>query len=236
MGDLGDGNGALASSRVSWKLHCCLLEHYYSWKPVRLCINLGIRFLSFLLARTVDAGLDDSRVDGSAFREPTLSFAAEMNLSRHSLAKSRPFRNAVAPCRKVSQLPVKTGADTAVKDDGGRTALHEAALNGHEAVVQLLLENGADVAVTDNDGWTALLQTARSGHEAVVRLLLEKEADVDAKHNSGWTALQYAVGNGHEAVASLLLEKGANVAATDERGRTVLHDAAANEPEAMVHF
>jgi hypothetical protein len=41
--------------------------------------------------------LDDSPDDGSAFSEPSLSFAAEMNPSRHSLAKSQPFRKAVTP-------------------------------------------------------------------------------------------------------------------------------------------
>jgi ankyrin repeat protein len=63
-------------------------------------------------------------------------------------------------------------ADINAKDNDGRTALHLAAENGHEAVVQLLLMHMVDVDVKDND---------ENGYEAEVLLLLEYKVDVDAK-------------------------------------------------------
>lgn len=42
------------------------------------------------------------------------------------------------------------------QDDLGMTALHHAAIAGHQAVVKLLISRGADLAVNDNKGRTAL--------------------------------------------------------------------------------
>ena len=61
--------------------------------------------------------------------------------------------------------------DLNLRTDQGRTVLHGAADNGHEAVVRLLLERGADVEAKTDKGWTALHGAAGNGHEAVVQLL-----------------------------------------------------------------
>ncbi|KAI9854022.1 MAG: hypothetical protein M1813_001583 [Trichoglossum hirsutum] len=72
---------------------------------------------------------------------------------------------------------VEMGVNINTKDDGGRTALLQAAKGGHEAIVRLLVERGADVNVEDDYGNTALLWAAKCGHESTVQLLLEKGAD-----------------------------------------------------------
>ena len=89
-----------------------------------------------------------------------------------------------------------------VTDDTGRTPLHCAASEGHEAVARLLLESKADVDAKDNDGSTPLHCAAWGGHEAVARLLLESKAHVDAKDNDGRTPLYYA--KGKKAVVRLI--------------------------------
>jgi ankyrin repeat protein len=70
------------------------------------------------------------------------------------------------------QLLVKNGTVVKAKDNGGWTALHMAAKNGHEMVMRLLLENKADVKTENNGGWTALHSAARNGYKAVMRLLV----------------------------------------------------------------
>lgn len=65
------------------------------------------------------------------------------------------------------------GAEVGAKSKGW-TALHKAALNGHEVTVQLLLEQGADVGAKDEGGKTALHGAALSGPDEIVQLLLER--------------------------------------------------------------
>ena len=52
------------------------------------------------------------------------------------------------------------GLSIEATDNGGRTALHGAALHGYDEVVAALVERGADLVVEDQDGYTAL-DTAR---------------------------------------------------------------------------
>jgi hypothetical protein len=61
------------------------------------------------------------------------------------------------------------GADIDAKTSDGQTALHKAALKGHEATTLLLVEKGADVEAKDGAGWTALhyaVQSRRKGGRA----------------------------------------------------------------------
>ena len=54
----------------------------------------------------------------------------------------------------------------------GRSALHEAALAGHEQIVQALLAAGADAVASDARSRTALHEAARGGHLPIVERLL----------------------------------------------------------------
>jgi ankyrin repeat protein len=74
-------------------------------------------------------------------------------------------------------LLLKEEPDINATTDDGRTALHEAAANGHDGVVRLLLESNADIEMKDAEGLTALYDAESNGHEEVVRLLKgEKES------------------------------------------------------------
>ena len=123
------------------------------------------------------------------------------------------------------------------KDSLGRTALHWAAMNGHEAAVKLLLEKGVDLESKDTgSGRTPLSWAAENGHEAVVKLLLEKGVDLESKDGGGQTPLSLAAEKGHEVVVKLLLEKGADLESKDSSGRTPLSWALENKQEAVVRL
>lgn len=83
--------------------------------------------------------------------------------------------------------------------DGGITALHMAALNGHVDSLQLLLDLGASVdEVTVEDGTTIDLIGAGStplhyaacgGNEQCCQILITRGASLDAENANGWTPL-----------------------------------------------
>ena len=69
-------------------------------------------------------------------------------------------------------------ADVNSKDpDTGMTALHNAALKGHEKVVEVLLDNGAAIDPEDFFGNTPLGHAVKKNMEHVVRLLIQRGAD-----------------------------------------------------------
>ncbi|KAJ7507951.1 ankyrin repeat-containing domain protein [Mycena galericulata] len=74
----------------------------------------------------------------------------------------------------------------------GKTALHIAALKGHEELVRMLCDFGADVDLSDNKGNTPLHYASSWGHIPIVQLLIERGCQYAAKNNEGFTASDYA--------------------------------------------
>ena len=137
---------------------------------------------------------------------------------------------------EIARLLIAWGADASVADKDGWTALHAAALYGHEAVVRLLVDGGADVSAAHKCGSRPLHSSAQSGHEAVARLLMDAGADVSAADGYRSTPLHDAAQNGHEAVARLLMDRGAEISAADGGESTPLHDAAEWGHEAVARL
>lgn len=116
----------------------------------------------------------------------------------------------------------------------GRTALHQAAVDGDAPRVrELLVRDEADPNVrvrskeeTSSEwGDRPLHFASREGHAQVVRLLLAHGADVNAANDRGVTPMHRATQVGGP-VFEVLLGAGADVRTADERGRTPLHWAA----------
>ena len=100
------------------------------------------------------------------------------------------------------------------------TALHEAALEGHEHILLMLLESGAHVeSKTFLTGSTALHYAAT---ELSVEMLLEKGADINSANNHGITPLIGAAKDNRKAVVRFLLDNGAMIGAVDDGGNTAL--------------
>jgi ankyrin repeat protein len=143
-----------------------------------------------------------------------------------------------------------------VKDQRfGGTALHWAALKGHQAIVALLIAEGADLKAVNNDGETALQVAERAGKPEIVALLrpaagpftasggifgavksgdaalvkklvAENPKLVGLKDTGfGATPLHWAALKGHDAVVEALLAAGANASAPNREGETPLEVA-----------
>ncbi|KAL9121619.1 MAG: hypothetical protein Q9187_001824 [Circinaria calcarea] len=87
----------------------------------------------------------------------------------------------------------------------GQTALHHAAMNGHEAVVRILLQSGADLNTERDSQFTALQVAAEHGHLEVVKLLLRSGVNIDAGTKSWGLLLERVADNGHQSIADLLM-------------------------------
>jgi ankyrin repeat protein len=112
------------------------------------------------------------------------------------------------------------GSDTT--DNAGMTALHHAALQGHDDMVSFLLAKGADPNITDPDGWTALACASYRYHWPVVLRLAKHMGQhaLETRDSGGRTPLHLACGRKHWKWARRFLLAGADHRTTDNQGRT----------------
>jgi ankyrin repeat protein len=93
-------------------------------------------------------------------------------------------------------------ANTAAKDEGGRTPLHMAK---DGATAALLVDAGAPLNAVDQQGETPLHSAAQSQHLDVVKILLAHGADANAKNRFGLTPMRkVAAGTGNQIVEALV--------------------------------
>jgi ankyrin repeat protein len=159
-----------------------------------------------------------------------LSWAAEKGqwevvgilLRRHDVLTDSTDRNGRTPLswaaetgqEQTMKLLLDNKADVAATIQGGWTALHYAAKNGHVAVVQMLLDR-VDVDATSSDGTTALLAALEAGKEEVVNMLLSWDN----------VTLRNLVQKGNQRLTKKLLGAGYHVDTPDSWNRTPLHHA-----------
>ena len=118
-------------------------------------------------------------------------------------------------------------------DDSGTgkhgSALHLAAIGGHESIARILIERGIDIHRTTG-GWsqtTPLHDAVIGGSIGLVKHLLDLGVAIDKKSSYKTTALAYAASQGRAEIAMLLIERGADIEAQGEPADgPVLHSAA----------
>lgn len=143
----------------------------------------------------------------------------------------------------IARTLIENGADPRAGDRGGYTALHWAALNGHDRVVAVL-SRAVDCNLRSTSGFTPLMQASTRGHIAVVNLLLRAGADPNLATRDGWTPLHRAIANRHHAIVRLLIGAGASPFAAMQMARhrcpwryrgTTMLPSCFGWPEAMRH-
>lgn len=116
-----------------------------------------------------------------------------------------------------------------IKNNDGKTPLHEACQFNQLESTRILLQNAADVNAIKRADWTPLmLACTKKGPNSleIVRLLLNSGAIINLCNKDGWTALHLASREGDEKIAYFLLENGADFQRKTKNGRTILHVAA----------
>jgi ankyrin repeat protein len=106
----------------------------------------------------------------------------------------------------------------------GWTALHFAAVRGHEDIVTFLLGQGAQASRRNDDGMTPFMRACHQGRTGVVQVLVQhmgKQA-VHETDNRGATALHWAAHRGHEETAAFLISQGAQCSSRAVGGGTPL--------------
>ena len=122
------------------------------------------------------------------------------------------------------------GANVALADKSGRTALHFAAGSSDNSceILRCLIENGADIDKGRNDNQTPLMIAAQKGHVSVATFLIEHGANVDLQDENGNTALHHTLYGSDVSceILSCLTGSGADVNGVNKVKHTPLMIAA----------
>jgi ankyrin repeat protein len=158
----------------------------------------------------------------------------------------------------VLQMLLAQGFSANQRGPGGRTPLHDAALNERPRLALLLLASGAEIDARTTHGFTPLhlsvgtmtqllleaganpLLMDGQGQTAIFYAGTDKDAlmkaglDVNARNTAGWTPLHVAAFKSNVAFAEALLQRGADIEAKTLREFVIRGDEAwASEDRAI---
>eukprot|EP01125_Pyxidicula_operculata_P012625 TRINITY_DN4150_c1_g1_i1.p1 TRINITY_DN4150_c1_g1~~TRINITY_DN4150_c1_g1_i1.p1 ORF type:complete len:2406 (+),score=580.76 TRINITY_DN4150_c1_g1_i1:18-7235(+) len=104
---------------------------------------------------------------------------------------------------RILKVMKSKGYNIGLQNVHGATALHEAAVRGHENAVEALVKYPELLNITTKNGETALHYAARGGYMKIVKMLLYSGCDKSIKGKDG-TALDLALGSGRSDIITLL--------------------------------
>ncbi|XP_067890024.1 ankyrin repeat domain-containing protein 42-like isoform X2 [Heterodontus francisci] len=118
------------------------------------------------------------------------------------------------------------GADMTDVTPRGWTAVHIAAIRGHDACMQALVTNGANLTAKDDRGCTPSHLAAAHGHSYTLQIILRSGVDTNPADKTGWRGVHYAAFHGRLGCLQLLVRWGADVNEVDQDGNLPAHLAA----------
>lgn len=101
---------------------------------------------------------------------------AEVDTPSRNAMRVRPIHSAAAhghvdKAIELARLVLEAGADPNAVQQGGYTALHEAARKGNLALIALLRKHGADLRMANEEGQRAVDLARANAHPAAARML-----------------------------------------------------------------
>lgn len=171
-------------------------------KPT-LCTNIGVSLDKEAIAHyLMKAGLSADEANNAG--QTPLMIAAERGDAR------------------LVSVMLQCGANAAVVDSTGKSALSYAQMSGNHALADILRTHGAPAGKEET-----LLQAAAAGKTQEVQQLIAEGLKVDSagKHHIGHEAAVLAALNGHEKTLLALLEQGVLIDASGSDGRRMLNKA-----------
>ncbi len=105
-----------------------------------------------------------------------LAKGADPNVGSTNSMRVRPLHSAAANsdhtmAEGIAKALLAAGAEPNVRQEGGYTPLHEAALSGKVGLTRLLLNHGADPSLATDDGTLPADLAAKHAHQTVLDLL-----------------------------------------------------------------
>jgi ankyrin repeat protein len=111
----------------------------------------------------------------------------------------------------VVKILIDKGVNFSMANNGGKSPLHAAAIEGNIDVVEILINAGININAVDNNGDTALLIAIGSGHNKLIMFLINHGVDINLENHGGFTPLILAVWKNNYFAAGLLIKKGSDV-------------------------
>ncbi|XP_046545455.1 ankyrin repeat domain-containing protein 50-like isoform X2 [Haliotis rubra] len=135
----------------------------------------------------------------------------------------------------VEKILAEAEIDIHSIDIYGRTAVMEAADQGHKQVFDILVGKGSSISHVDKDGNNVLHAACRGGHKEMVEYILSQRGfNINRRGKDGATPLMIAARGGHRGVCDLLVGKGADTSLLDNMENNILHMASMEGHESMV--
>lgn len=223
MVELGEKPPAPGVEQVMKQLKGQTGEPYESMLDIFVNAGWGPRDVNDTERRTAAAlegiqkAVKGSPTDGTHQRS-SRSCAQHQSFPLHDAAKNG---NVDALAEHLS-----SGADVNAVDRRGGTALHAAAMHGHDDIVEALLgADGIFVDKPDASKLTALFGAAVADQVGAVKALLKAGASPHVKDHKGEPLLNRVVARPAGAVLEALLDHGASPGGGGEKGVTPLHVA-----------